>query len=91
MLATGSHTVLVFVRLQFQDDWTRWSGVNQIGYTANAKSNQLLVVVEDTNAAKTTYFFNVGQGEDVWVERNVVHIPAICVKSAPGDEVKCRG
>jgi len=91
MLATGPQTTLVFVHLQFQGSWTRWSGVSQIGYTGNGAANKLLVVAEDENAAKTTYWFVVKKGDDVWVERNVVHVPAICTQSQPGDQGKCSG
>jgi len=91
MLAIGSHTILVFVHLQFQGQWTRSSGVQQIIYTGGNPTNELLVVAEDENAAKTTYLFAVKLGEDVWVDRNVIHIPAICIKSAQGDQSKCQG
>ena len=88
-LATGPQTVLVFKHIQFLGSWTRWSGVNLIGYTPN-RSAQLLVVAEDATGAKTTYWFKV-TNEDVWVIEDVVHIPAICFRSAPGDRTKCRG
>ena len=90
MLEVGSHTVLVFVKLQFLGVWTRWSGTQMIGYTSG-RGAQLMVVTEDQDATKTTYWFKLNPEHDVWVEENVVHIPAICVKSARGDETKCRG
>jgi hypothetical protein len=90
MLEVGSHTVLVFVKLQFLGQWTRWSGTQFIGYTSG-KSAQLMVVTEDESAAKTTYWFKLNPEHDVWVEEDVVHIPAICAKSAQGDQTKCRG
>jgi hypothetical protein len=88
-LATGPQTVLVFKHIQFLGNWTRWSGVSLIGYTAN-RSAQLLVVAEDETGAKTTYWFKV-TNQDVWVIEDVAHIPAICLRSVPGDHTKCRG
>jgi len=90
MLETGSHTVLVFVKLQFQKKWTRFSGTQMIAYTA-AEPGQLVAVAEGETGVKTTYFFNLEAGHEVWVIENVVHIPAICIKSAPGDEARCIG
>jgi len=88
MLATGAHSVLVFVQMQFRGSWTRSSGANQIIYTSNAVT-ELIVVTEDANAVKTTYFFKLERADEVWVERNVVHIPTLCIKSVPGNEAKC--
>jgi len=91
MLEVGSHTVLVFVKLHFLGQWTRWSGASDtIGYTSG-RSAQLLVVTEDESAAKTTYWFRLAAGHDVWVDDDVVHVPAICFKSAPGDQARCQG
>lgn len=88
-LARGAHTVLVFKETQFLGDWTRWSGTQMVGYTANGARNQLLVVVEDPTGTMRTYFFLVGRDSDVWVNGNVVHIPALCAKSVPGNATKC--
>ncbi len=70
--------------------WSRFSGAQQIAYNVE-KTGQLMVVTEDENAAKTTYWFRLERGHEVWVVEDVVHIPAICIKSAPGDQIKCRG
>ena len=90
MIEVGSHTVLVFVKMQFLGQWSRLSLTNEIGYDV-MKAGQLLVVTEDENAAKTTYWFKLDTGHEVWVQKNVVHIPTICIKSAPGDVIRCRG
>jgi hypothetical protein len=58
-LATGSHTVLVFKETQFLGNWTRWSGTNAIGYTANGRRNWLLVVVEGATGTMATYFLSL--------------------------------
>lgn len=90
MIEVGSHTVLVFVKLQFLGQWSRFSGPDMVAYQT-AKPGQMVVVTEDENAAKTTYWFNLAAGHEVWVDEDVVHIPAICLKSAPGDQTRCRG
>jgi hypothetical protein len=76
--------------LQFLGQWARWNGTQSIGYTS-PKAAQLLVVVEDESAAKTTYWFKLDPARDVWVEEDVVHIPAICLKSASDEQSRCRG
>jgi hypothetical protein len=91
MIEVGSHTVLVYVKLQFLGQWSRFSGAAQIVYQVAAKAGQLLVVTEDENSAKTTYWFNLLSGHEVWVIEDEVHIPALCVRSAEGDQTKCRG
>jgi hypothetical protein len=91
MIETGSHTVLVFVKLQFLEQWSRFNGAEGITYTVASKAGELLVVTEDQNSAKTTYEFILQEGHEVWVIDDVAHIPALCAKSAKGDETKCRG
>jgi hypothetical protein len=91
MIETGSHTVLVFVKLQFLQQWSRFSGAEGITYTVTGKASELLVVTEDENAVKTTYWFILNEGHEVWVIDDVAHIPALCVKSAKGDQARCRG
>lgn len=90
MIETGSHTVLVFVKVQFQGQWSRFSLVQTLGYDV-VKGGQLLVVTEDENAAKTTFWFTLQSGHEVWITDDIIHIPALCLKSAPGDYTKCRG
>ena len=77
MIEVGAHTVLVFVKMQFQGQWSRFSLMQQ------------MVVTEDENAAKTTYWFKLATGHEVWVLEDVVHIPAICIRSVPGDQIRC--
>jgi hypothetical protein len=91
MIATGSHTVLVFVKLRFLEQWSRFKGAEGITYTLAAKAGELLVVTEDEHAAKTTYWFILNEGREVWVLDDVAHIPALGIKSAKGDQAKCRG
>jgi hypothetical protein len=89
-LVTGSHSTLVFTRLQFLgQDWTRYSGVSEIIYTPNS-DQELVVVTEGETGVHTTFWFRVSARDDVWVVNNVVHIPAICLRSAEGDQSKCQ-
>lgn len=89
-LVTGSHSALAFTRLQFLgQDWTRYSGVSEIIYTPNS-DQELLVVTESETGVHTTFWFRVSAHDDVWVVDNVVHIPAICLRSAEGDQSKCQ-
>lgn len=89
-LVTGSHSSLVFKRLQFLgQDWTRFTGPIEIMYTPNT-DQEVVVVTEGETGAHTTFWFRVKAGEDVWVVDDVVHIPAICLRSAAGDESKCQ-
>jgi hypothetical protein len=90
-LATGEHTILEFIRVQCLGDWARWSGTQMIGYTPH-KDGQVVVVTQDNQGAKTTYWFKVRSGKDVWVQEylSIIHVPAICSKSASGDKAGCR-
>jgi hypothetical protein len=89
-LVIGSHSALVFTRLQFLgQDWTRYSGVSEIIYTPNT-DQELVVVTEGEAGVYTTFWFRVKAGDDVWVINKVIHIPAICLRSAAGDESKCQ-
>lgn len=93
-LATGQHTVLVFKKIQFLGNWTRYSGVDQIIYTGNNARPTMRVVVESYTGTMETYFFALEQGDDVWVSYGgdaQVHIPRLCVKVVPGDVTNCSG
>jgi uncharacterized protein (UPF0333 family) len=91
MLTTGSQTVLVFKEIQFLGDWTRANGANVIIYTPN-KNAELIVLVENYAGNNVTYYFTVKANNDVWVSYGgdaQVHIPALCLKSQPGDQIRC--
>ncbi len=78
------HTVLQFVLIEFDKNWTR---AGTVLYTAIDKA-QLVVVVEGVTGVKDTYLFEVPRGEVVLVSwtTNLVYIPAKCVKKEPGDK-----
>jgi hypothetical protein len=46
-----------------------------------------MLVTEDESAS----WFKLDRDHKVLVIEDVVHIPAICIKSAPGDQIRCRG
>jgi hypothetical protein len=78
------HTVLQFLLIEFDKNWTR---AGTVLYTAIDKA-QLVVVTEGVTGAKDTYLFEVARGEVVLVSwaANLVYIPAKCVKREPGDK-----
>ena len=78
------HTVLKFVLIEFDKNWTR---AGTVLYTAIDKA-QLVVVVQGVTGAKETYLFEVARGEVVLVswDTNLVYIPAKWVKKDPGDK-----
>jgi hypothetical protein len=95
----GSQTVLVFKELEFVGDWSRSFGANAITYTPQ-RSAKLVVLVEDHGGNNITYYFALGPAfkagvkthDDVWVCYGgdaQVHIPALCLKSEPGDHIRC--
>jgi hypothetical protein len=92
-LARGVHTVLVFKHLQFQGDWTRMSlATTIVGYVTN-KAGKLVAVAEKPTGQMITYWFSLKPGDEVWVTYGgdaQVHVPALCERSAPGDQIKCR-
>ena len=77
------HTVLQFVLIEFDKNWTR---AGTVLYTAIDKA-QLVVVAEGATGVKETYLFEVARGEVVLVswDTNLVYITAKCVKKEPGD------
>jgi hypothetical protein len=90
MAIPSSHSVLEFKHIQFLGDWLRFSAVSAIQYTA-VKKNTLLVVIEEPTGSLVTYRFTLDRDQEVWVVEDVVHIPAQCVKSTPGDKTTCAG
>ncbi len=79
-----THTVLRFVLIEFDKNWTR---AGTVLYTAVDKA-QLVVVTESVTGTKDTYLFEVERGEVVLVSwnANLVYIPAKCVKKESGDK-----
>jgi hypothetical protein len=79
-----THTVLRFILIEFDKNWTR---AGTVLYTAVDKA-QLVVVVEGVTGVKDTYLFEVPRGEVVLVSwaANLVYIPAKCTKKEPGDK-----
>ena len=87
----GSQTVLIFKHMQFTGPWKRTFPLYGTMYEA-LKTAQLVVVAEITTGSSTTYWFTLKANDEVFVSYSdsQVHIPALCLKSAPGDQIKCR-
>jgi hypothetical protein len=68
-----THTVLQFILIEFDKNWTR---AGTVLYTAIDKA-QLVVVAEGVTGVKDTYLFEVARGEVVLVSwaANLVYIP----------------
>jgi len=79
-----AHTVLRFLLIEFDNNWTR---AGTVLYTAIDRA-QLVVVAEGAAGGKETYLFEVARGEVVLVswDTNLVYIPAKCAKKEPGDK-----
>lgn len=86
----GNQTVIVFKHLQFGGEWKRTFLISTMSYEA-LKPAQLVVVEENSAGNNVTYWFELKASDEVLVSYSdsQVHIPALCIKSAPGDLIKC--
>jgi hypothetical protein len=84
----SAHQVIKFLVIDFEGKFLRSWLIQGCMYTATVNSG-ILVVTDDEAGNTLTYFFKVPSGEEIWVDRNVVHIPAHCVKQVNGNAVKC--
>lgn len=89
----GPYQVLKFVMLDFDRNWDRTmlvTGYANIRYTATGRGGQLAVVFEGATGTMKTYFYRVPPKLEVFVVDQVVHIPAHCLRSVPGNTIRCR-
>ncbi len=88
----GNQTVIIFKHVQFIGEWKRTFFLYGVNYEA-LKPAQLLVLEENKSGSNVTYWFRLKKGDEVLVSYadSQVHIPALCVRSIPRDETKCRG
>ena len=88
----GNQTVIIFKHLQFRGAWKRTFPLYGTSYEA-LRPAQLIVVEENRAGNNVTYWFQLKAEDEVFVSYSdsQVHIPALCLKSAPGDQIKCRG
>ncbi len=100
-----SHTILEFIKVQFIGPWHRSFDADKAIYTPifnptqpNKNEGMLLVVCEEAAGLITYEFFLALKHTErdllqVWVNwaENLIHIPAICKKSADKDITKCEG
>ena len=87
----GSQSVIIFKHIQFLGQWRRIFPLYGMSYEA-LKPAQLVVVEENFAGSNITYWFKLKTNDEVFVSYSdsQVHIPALCVRSAPGDHIKCR-
>jgi hypothetical protein len=87
----GPQTVIIFKHLQFQGTWKRTFPLYGMSYEA-LKPAQLVVLEEDKAGTNITYWFKLKANDEVFVSYSdsQVHIPALCIRSAPGDQITCR-
>lgn len=86
------YTVLKYIKIQFNGEWTRSMGTVASIYTPIGNKNELLVVTQSPTGAEITYSFNVTSKEgEVWVNanENIVQIPGTCHTQTPGDSTNC--
>ncbi len=81
------HQVIKFLVVDFQGKFLRSWPIHGVMYTAQTKAT-IFVVTDDPSGAMT-YVYQVPNGEEVWIDRNVIHIPARCIKQMKGNAVKC--
>ena len=87
----GNQTVIVFKHMQFIGPWKRTFPQNGTMYEA-LKPAQLVVVEEISAGNNVTSWFKLKRNDEVFVSYSdsQVHIPALCLKRAPGDHIRCR-
>jgi hypothetical protein len=89
----GNQSVIIFKHLQFRGQWKRTFPISGTSYEAGARGGDLIVLEEDKAGSNVTYFFRLKPEDEVFVSYSdsQVHIPALCLKSAPGDLIRCTG
>jgi hypothetical protein len=88
----GNQTVIIFKHMQFLGEWKRTFPLYGMSYEA-VKPAELLVMEESSAGNQITYWFKLKANDEVFVsyDDSQVHIPAICTKSAQGNQIKCKG
>ena len=82
------HQVIKFLVVDFQGLWLRTWPIQGVMYQARGRA-AIQVVTDGEAGATVTYLFKVANGEEVWIDRNIIHIPAHCVRQIEGNAVKC--
>jgi hypothetical protein len=77
-----------FLVVDFQGKWLRTWPIHGVMYTAAGRAG-LLVVTDPESGPALTYLFKLPNGEEVWIDRNIIHIPAHCVRQIEGNAVRC--
>jgi hypothetical protein len=85
-----ANTVIEYRYVQFDDHWTTIVA-EIVQYTATDDVAEVIVVTE--GALAQTYWFQVKKGAVVMVpiHKNIIYIPARCLKKTQGDQTTCGG
>lgn len=92
MSQSGGQTAMEFVYVEFDQSWqVGFFGQWGQGYTSINDGASVMVVAEDATGTKTTYWYKLKKGVQVWVSanHNIIFIPGVCEKAARGDNSKC--
>jgi len=85
------HQSVKFVLVDFRGDWQRsFSATAGVMYKALVPANEIAVVKEVPGTGNAiTYHYRLAVGDEAAVIGDVIHVPARCIKSEPGNTVKC--
>ena len=83
------HQAIKFLEVQFRGDYLRAWPIHGVMYTVSSAKAEILVVTDPEFGPAITYIFVVPKGEEIWIDRNIIHIPALCVKQVEGNAIKC--
>lgn len=85
-------TAMQFVYVEFDQNWQS-GNIGQWGKEYHAFSDGALitVVAEDATGTKTTYWYKMKKGAEVWTSanHNIIFIPGVCEKAKKGDNSSC--
>ena len=85
----SKHQAIKFLEIQFRGDFLRMWPIHGVMYTVSSPKAEIWVVTDPEFAPAITYVFAVPKGEEIWIDRNVIHIPALCIKQIDGNAIKC--
>jgi hypothetical protein len=84
------YQVVKFVIVDFTGAWQRGIGTVAVSYKAMGPQNEVAVVKEVPGTGNAiTYHYRLKPDAEVDIIGDVIHIPARCFKSEPGNTVKC--
>ena len=85
----SKHEAIKFLAVDFQGDFLRMWPIHGVMYTVSSSKATILVVTDPEFGPAITYVFTIPKGEEVWIDRNIIHIPSHCIKRIDGNGIKC--